>query len=419
MSVELNPHIINRELFVKNLTNKSVEKHCEKRIITENDKSLIIKDKAALFLKRYNDARAFIYSVTKNSAARASADRDLAYRLEPQLSGITDFNKDILEAPKFGGIPDMTWWYSFCIDNAEMGDGRKTQTLDDSIKNHWPVCGCCHKPMWFLGQLDITVWSQVIHLMTFEKLNKSEDLYSQMSGLGSGNQVGLDSNVHDTWWFLFYCDCFNYGFQSSSAAVMLKNKFKGYGRTLKEIEKELSGDIDEKRKKYLEITRDMHAYDKEEGCLWPEKEYCKAVEKFMEENKIHPEMIDKTTCENPGKIPLQFIKDYEIRFDLDYREWLGDDLYDKIYYGTKKQAKELFGNNGTYQLFGRPRSQQTEPRYMCSFGYEGSGWKIHRMAPIINWDDSEHDMTRQMYGCFRCKDNQCDTVWSRMDHSCT
>ena len=109
-------------------------------------------------------------------------------------------------------------------------------------------------------------------------------------------------------------------------------------------------------------------------------EYYEALEKFMRENERHPELID------PRNTP---------------------------------EREDIFGGNSTYSLFGRPRSQQTEPRFVCSFGYEGEDWKIHRMAPIICWDDSEHDMTRQMYGCFRCVDSQSDTVWARMDNSCT
>ena len=105
MDVEWNPHIINKSNLVKNVHPKEDFNTAEKN------------KKAFIFLEKYNAARELIAQITKSSfpnVAVASADNTLAYRLEPQLSDITDFNKDILAAPKFGGIPDMTWWHSFC-----------------------------------------------------------------------------------------------------------------------------------------------------------------------------------------------------------------------------------------------------------------------------------------------------------------
>jgi hypothetical protein len=406
--IEWNPHIINE------INNGAVEKLCEEE-----------QEKSTLFLNKYKRAGELTAKAQDTLKSVPANRTPLAYRLEPRLSDITDFNNDVLLSPKFGGIPDMTWWYSFVIDHGKM-EGKETQKLDENIKEHWPVCGCCHKPLWFLGQVNMTDWARVIHLLTYEDIAKEEYQknnrhFYQLSGLGSGDKVGLNLLSHDLWWYFFYCDCFNYNIESSSAVVLLRYKFKGFKDVpdflVKELEKK---DLSDKEKIQLESLKKMLDPKEKEKCLWPIEDYCKAVEKFMEENKIHPEKIkpDDGTC---GKIPLQFINGFDLRFDIDYPGVIHEDLYETLYYGDNKPEKDIFGSSGPYSLFGRPHSQQEEPRYVCSYGYDNSfdGWKIHRMAPIICWNDSEHDMTRQMYGCFRCVDSQSNTVWAKMDHSCT
>jgi hypothetical protein len=421
MNVEWNPHIINK------INKGAVEKLCkDKSLLRPIKKAVPMKEKAVEFLLRYNRAKEMLCSFPK-SPFKVESHVPIAYRLEPQLSDITDFNNDVLASPKFGGVPDMTWWFSFCFDKAKIED-QETQKLDENIKEHWPICGCCHKPLWFLGQMDITEWAQVIHLLTYDDPKKGEKLedweksdrhYYQLSGLGSGDKVNLNLTSHDLWWYFFYCDCFNFNIESSSAVVLLKHKFQGSTSTLDFLLKKLKEpDLSEEKGKEIEAIIDMGKPDKER-CLWPIDEYYEAVEKFMRENERHPELIDpRDTC---GKVPLQFIKNFKLHFDLDYPGMISDDLYDAFYYDTYKdpERKDIFGGNSTYSLFGSPRSQQTEPRFVCSFGYEEEGWKIHRMAPIICWNDNEHDITRQMYGCFRCVDSQSDTVWARMDNSCT
>lgn len=428
MNVEWNPHIINE------INNEAVEKICKDKFLLRPIKEVEpMKEKAAEFLLKYSRAKEMLYSFPK-SPFKIKSHIPLAYRLEPQLSDITDFNNDNLASPKFGGVPYMTWWYSFCYDKAEIEgqesqkEGQESQKLDENIKENWPICGCCHKPLWFLGQIDITEWAQVIHLLTYEDLKKGKKLkdwekrdrhYHQLSGLGSGDKVNLNLTSHDLWWYFFYCDCFNFNIESSSAVVLLKPKFQGLlsdpNFLLKELEKP---NLSEKRRREIEALKNLRGPDKEK-CLWPIEEYYEAAVKFMKENERHPEFIDsRDTC---GKVPLQFIKNFKLHFDLDYPGMISDDLYDAFIYNDEKdpEREDIFAGYSTYSLFGRPRSQQQEPRYVCSFGYEGESWKIHRMAPIICWDDSKHDMTRQMYGCFRCVDTQSDTVWARMDNSCT
>lgn len=393
MNIEWNPHIIDK--------------------INDNKSS----EKTTLFLEKYQRARDII------SAFPKSPDPiPLAYRLSPQLSDITDFNQDVLGLPKFGGIPDMSWWFSFTVDFSVMYQGKqgkhKTQDLKETIKKSWPVCCCCHKPLRFLGQVEISEWARVIHSLTCT--NYAEKEYQQnssykISGLGSGDKVGLNSGS-DLWWYIFFCDCWeNYDVESSSAAIILKNKYRPVRNSFLQ-EKLKNSDLSKEEKLECEALLDIVGPDKDK-CLWPEEEYKAAVESFMEESNIHPETFKSDS--GMGKIPLQFLEDFHLRFDIDYPNVIHDDIYDYLYYGSKMKEENIFGINGEYQFFGRPHSQQEEPRFMCSYGREFNGFNIHRQAPIICWDDSERDMTHQMYGCLRCSHSQTDTVWARMDHSCT
>lgn len=413
--VEWNPHIINK------INKKAVEKLCKKEAqLRDSEKS--IKEKTVIFLQKYNEASNIIHSLPKTSF-KVNQRIPLAYKLNPQLSDITD--KDILALPKFGGIPDMTWWYSFVIDYGKV-EGKETQKLYNNIEKEWPICGCCHKPMRFLGQIDITDWARVIHLLTYEdrtteEYQKNDRHYYQISGLGSGNQNGLTNISHDLWWYFFYCDCFNYGVEGYSAVILLKHKFQGFKGGIPNYISDMLKvkDLDDKTRKHFEEVKKVYDPVERDKCLWPKEEYRATVEEFMEKNNVHPEMAKSD--QGTGKIPLQFVKGFDLGFDLDFPGVIHDDLYGAIYYGAKKQYQDIFGHRGTYQLFGRPSSQQEEPRYMCSYGYDQGfhGYKLHRKAPLICWDDFECDMTRQMYGCLRCTDSECDTVWAKMDNSCT
>lgn len=143
MSIEWNPHVINRDYFVKN--NKAVDEYCESAFILKDGQKRSLHNKAFTFLEKYNKATATLTAFPQNTFSDGCP---IAYRLEPQLSETTDFNKDVLTPPKFGGIPDMTW-SGFCVDLKKMG--KKTQTLDEAIK----VDSQCN-----------TVWAKMDHSCT-------------------------------------------------------------------------------------------------------------------------------------------------------------------------------------------------------------------------------------------------------------
>jgi len=413
MNIELNPHIIGR------LRKNAVKDFCKKNHLEEEESTPYLK-KATEFLNKY-DRVCELVSGTPSNPFKGRIP--IAYRLEPRLSDITAFKDDVLDLPKFGGIPDMSWWFRFVHDQGKMLEEKKTQTLEESIAGYWPRCSCCHRHLMFLGQIDVTEWTRVIHAFTYRKRGEGSnvyDHYDQISGLGSSKVVGLDSLSHRKWWYIFFCNCVDFDNPSSDAVIIQKNKF-----TRSAI---ATGKIKDKIKKFKEKAKTpqeiemvkkiemIEEFTKPDTCLWSEDEYRKGVEDFMIRNKIHP---DHFTAENgTGKIPLRFVKDFDLRFDIDidYYGAYDDQIYDN-FYEFQKSEKDIFGRNSPYSLFGSPRSQQDEPRYMCTFGYEAK--RIHRKAPVIAWDDVDRDLTRQMYGCLRCKGQESDTIWAKMDDSCT
>ncbi len=366
--VELNPHILSklRQDFFKSPFFK-------KRILDE-EYYAAIETKAQLIVDKYKEAANHLLEVCPQKDIE---DVDIAYRLEPQLSGITDISQDVLKAPKFGGIPDMMNWFDFTYKHPE----KKKEPIKRVISRTWPLCSCCHKPLRFLGQINMGEWAIALHLLTYETWGGTEeyDIYHQLSPLGSGNINNLGHTVRscERWYYLLYCNCQNQDNPNSNAVVLTKNIFRPEPSSVPNL---VLGN----------------------ACLWSEEEYKKAVNDFMHEHDIHPE-----TPREPV-IPLQFIEDLKILFDLE------GVIPDQVRNNTFKHS--LFKRKGSYQLFGAPESQQNEARYMCTYGRDR--YRLHRQAPVITWGDQEGKKTFQMYGCFRCI-GQGGKVWGRVDSSYT
>ena len=127
----------------------------------------------------------------------------------------------------------------------------------------------------------------------------------------------------------------------------------------------------------------------------------------MRENKVHPS--EPESQDAPGAIPIQFVENWELRFDLDCpMRFSGyNPSIDNVYDLTVEH--DLFVHKSPYQFFGRPDSQQQERRYCDDMGL--------RMSPIVSWSDSHHDMTRQIYGSPWMTDHK--DMHCRMDNSCT
>lgn len=107
----------------------------------------------------------------------------IAYRLEPIFESMTE---DELSVPKTGGIPDMTYWYRFAYNYDAVnwkGEKERTPSIEELVDTYWPKCGCCGKPMQFIGQFDIGEWLLAIHKMTYSVKHKEyrNDKYCQQS----------------------------------------------------------------------------------------------------------------------------------------------------------------------------------------------------------------------------------------------
>jgi len=306
----------------------------------------------------------------------------LAYRLEPQLF---EPSKNGALGSNFGGLPDFREDHNFLYRNHP----QIKKTPEELIEEKWPRCGECGQYMAFLASVDtIDGWMLAIHKMTAnkptkgtygEKLDPKSDNYQyyQSSGLGYGNDLCADSwPLFKPTFRIFYCADNHIHSPNSDARVYIQSRENPANRRL------FGGD--DPIRNFME-----------------REEYWAEMSEFVEKNKIFVEEY------------VTPIIGFDLKFDVDIPG--GDEeyeLYEKIDEATEKHPK-IFGKESPYQFFGKPYSQQDETRPYCTNSFHG----LHRMAPILNWTDNEHDFSRQIYGCLRCVNE--GVVYCKTDGSCT
>jgi len=354
---EWNPHIVR---YFRDEVPQS-----KKDLLSEKDDLEKRNANIKIWLDKWNSAQEIL------NKAKRKGIYPLAYRLEPKLSEIK--RVDPVEGLKFGGIPDFRSDFSF-------KDGlSKGKTPKELIANFWPRCGGCMEYMRFLGGVDLTDWLIPIHMMTANNPTKTsyrsnipedEIPYYQHSGLGYGRDlgdIGFGFGLTRNFWNIFYCDSPHFESPAYDSRIIVESRFR------------------DENKEVMDIKR-----------------YKKEIREFVKKHKIK------------SNIPIQKLEGLTLKFDIDVP---GKEFPDAWMCEAAEEYPEIFGRDrdSDYQFFGKPRSQQTEKRYACQNSFLG----LHRMAPIVNWTDCDHDFTYQIYGCLKCRGQESHDIYCKTDGSCT
>lgn len=354
---EWNPHIVR---YIRDKAPKlPIIHYAYYYLRNPNDKPGALEANLGEWLATWNSAQAILNGKKKLGVY------PLAYRLEPTLSEPLD--TDPIEGSKFGGVPDFRHEFEF-----QHPDGKEPLEVISSL---WPRCGGCGKNMRFLAGVDLSDWLLPIHLMTANspthtcynsKIRDSEIPLYQHSGLGFGKNLCADFwPLVKPFFQIFYCR--DPHFDSPAFDSML----------------------------HIE-----HRHSEDDEKLLDIETYRKAISQFVADNKIE------------SNIPLQTLDGLTLRFDIDIP---GEEYIKDWMKRAEEKHPEVFGGTAPYQFFGHPYSQQTERRYGCQNAFLG----LHRMAPIVNWTDKDHDFSYQIYGCLRCQGQESSQVYCKTDGSCT
>jgi hypothetical protein len=322
-------------------------------------------------------------------AARFPDGVPLAYALYPKLEPLT---ADELGAMKFGGLPDIRHfhWLNNISDKGQ-GQVKADPSFDDrllALARHWPTCACCHRPMKFIGQMDLTDWALAIHALTSE-VHEGQDADSWRSGLGLTRTFG---GARRGWWYFFACSDASTHFDNPSmdCHVWIERRYVPF-----------------------KINRPGYQVNEERGL--DEETARKLVEAFYE--GIPARENDEDDHEQ-GAWPLcepQKIVGFDIGWELDpaVGGWSLSDTMREL----MEENEEVFGKGNAFTLFGSPRSQQVERRYWTVSG-NGRGMGPQRMAPLLHFDDKVHDVTYQLYADMLGDFYGCN-IYGKIDASCT
>jgi hypothetical protein len=333
--------------------------------------------KIALFKERYAHAQSLV------------PGEHLLYRLDPQTAPSQDAVSDFTAA-RFGGLPDLRRffhahgyrdktdekryekeWRAYML--SPMDPNRPPQPeptkvnlppIAEWVEKMWPRCNCCHKPMEFIGQLELTDWQVAILQATYFLPEEMEfkSWVKEAAYTGAANKRMVEHvSCYRTWMYFFKCEYRHWEEPNSDARVMIA------------------------------MVQTNPRDNEPDIPAWTDEQFHAAVAAFTSEHQIQE--ID----------PL-LVTDYALKFDVE--EHTGWEL--------RKAHPEVFDSDCNFQLFGEARSQQDPKRYLCTNSYGGP----HYQAPLLSWDDNENDITHQMYGCPRCVGIE-HTIWGKMDSSNT
>lgn len=343
----------------------------------------------------------------------------LAFRIDILAGGGEPLAKDDLNRDKLGGCPDLRKNvfshatrrisdYEHRLEHYGKKDvkerypnGRPEKlSLRECLEAIWPKCSCCGRYMRFIGQFNYSDHRNAIHLAT--KRKGPHKYSSDCSTMGYSRDP--DRLMDDERHLFFYCPCNCFDNPDSDSVLMVKGGLEGPGAVMDRL-----AQLEEKHgvKDGIASRMGEHKYEPP----YTEVQYKAAVTRFMKKHGIHPSQEDEDGM--AGNIPLQFVEGYELNFDVD---WFGTDT-SEIADAVREAVQSSAGTYGSnFTLFGKADSQQTPKRYVNTFGYENAPT---RKAPLLSWNDSEHDFTYQIYGDFRYHERFGPPMRCKYDGSCT
>ncbi|HEY9786037.1 MAG TPA: hypothetical protein V6D17_11585 [Candidatus Obscuribacterales bacterium] len=339
-------------------------------------------------------------------AARFPGAIPLAYALYPQLEAM---DEDDLGAQKFGGIPDIrhAYWINN-ISEKETGSWVKEPSFEQrfaALVENWPYCGACHKPMTFIAQMDLSDWGMAIHALTSSGQQEKGDRW--LSGIGWTRHFG--SSAHRGWWYLFACRDNHFDNPNADAHVWLESRAIPFKITINGVD---FGSDDEQR------LDDVTAKELVERFYQATQTRTFSIEgRQIFESRQQTDFAPTPAHEDHFALEPMRIVGFAIGWEFDFGvgdvDWdLRQEIDDII-----EQNPQIFGSQSQFKLFGAPVSQQEQRRYWTVRGTARSGSAL-RMAPLLGFHDSNHDVTYQIYADMLGDFYGCN-LYGKVDASCT
>ena len=300
--------------------------------------TLSLKQNADLIRFRYNQA---IGLLPPNSKVIDKLHYSLTLNTSGEVPELSD--------AKFGGVPDLTNYYLF----------KKDQF---NTKKIWPRCGCCHKYMRFIAQVDLYPWLLPIHALTGQYRNDgpSNDEYGVYSSVGNFNMVQHPSIFQSHFLHIFMCPDSGQHWDNpnfDAAAICTK--------------------------KYVDAVD--------------------APEFQIDYDAYYQSLPVKATLFKPDKISKV---DFKISADCSYDD---DDIEDIM-----DDNREIFNTyHDEFDMFGIPRSQQEPKRYNTTNSYIPQS----QMTPLLAFNHPEDDFTYQIYADMQGSNGY--FIHCKVDGSCT
>ncbi len=418
----LNPNI------VEALSDETVEALVENHEPNARDTFLACVD---LFRSSHARAVELLMAVPQISAAFPNGV-PLAYALFPQTEPMP---VDELAAEKFGGLPDLThmnwlqeryyarhladeiaapsqlnwrnWLKKQFAKRAWTGKSGAASGLSSfrwkSLVSRWPRCGCCHQPMMFLGQLDLTDWGLALHALTGVGIGDDS-----RSGLGPRRNLG--SFAHRKWWYFFMCQDNHFDCPSSDSHVWLQNR-----HTLPRLGSSVS---EEEVRALLQQFYRATVNETVEIPVASRFPLFGETRRRVFEQSQQVELGSQTESAVVGFNPQKVIG-YKPGWEFDKgvftgdRKWRMSEAVDEVV----EANPAVFGTPGQFRLFGAPASQQDESRFWTSRGGSMSGAAL-RMTPLLKFHSDQSDTTCQLYADM-IGDFYGSQLYGKADLSCT
>lgn len=326
-------------------------------------------------LKFYNE-----FHRLYQEALKITASKNLVFSLEADFS---DTNEGLGGFTEAGYVP-----IDLFRDILSKNDLETTGAIQKDLEFYWPRCHQTGKFMKFLASINLGIWPKVLHDALCVK--SADRNWSPPASRAIGYDLartdgGRDVSESDIWMHLFVSEQADFETFVPDCHVRLTTA-PNYNKM----------DVH-----MAEITRRIHGERQlSDGTL------LQLITDFQKANCVKSPYI----CG-----PKKFFTNIRPRFNFD---GLGpkpqklEDLHDS-------DNPNDFGSwraSGDVTIYGRPRSQQTEKRFIAPDRYNG----LRALTPVFCFSDSENDITHQFYADMIMGDAiSHKMIYCKLDSSCT
>ena len=311
-------------------------------------------------------------------------------RENPNLHFYKEFHRLYQEALKF--TPSKNLVFSLEADFSDTNQGlggfaeagyvptelfrdviRKNDSAEEiqkDLRYYWPRCHQTGKYMKFLASINLNIWPKVLHDALCIKGNSQwSPPSSRAIGYDLAREDGRNIYESDIWMHLFVSEQSDFETFVPDCHVRLTT----------------THNYDKVDPSMAEWSRN---YDAEREL--PKETLIPIIEAFQKENCVESPHI----CG-----PKQFFTNIRPRFNFD---GLGK-ISDKLEELSDSDNPNDFGSwkgSGDCTIYGRPRSQQTEKRFISPDSYNG----LRALTPMFSFSDAQNDITHQFYADAVCFD---------------